>query len=495
MVGDFVVDYDPLPFTQGGVVAVDPQKASFDVRIDDGFPDLAEGGFPAERMSLGRLLDRAKRRLKAQAPDHFGIAWEPLGGRVWRVRIRWAPLAGPFFVAPGDVLVVSRGGGPGAGAAVWVDGCVRSSLRNVTIYASCGLGVALTGAEDFTFDGLRICYRPATTRMQSTNADGLHCSGNRKGPTVENCLFEGMCDDGININCHGSRIVQVRSPTQVVIAGGMGAEKGGRLQVFDMASGAVRDVVEVVSVVPEGGKWVVTFDRPVADMRPCTGDDKWDGHVTYNLAVAGEGYVIRNNVFRRHRRYAILARPGSGLVENNLIEEVSGQAIVLENDFYFGEGPLGRGVVVRGNTVRAVGYALGYADSPQSGAIEVRTYKNGGGFSSVRNRRDVVIENNRILDAAGAAIYVGGAAEVRLTGNEIRARASAPIYGKGGAIILDSVAGVAVERCRVDDPRPQTTAAVEIRGNVPAGAEGVIVSKLRARLSSNSKSVDDKREQ
>ena len=478
VVGGFVVDYDPVPFTQGRVVARDPDDQTIDVRIDEGFPWLDEPGFPDDGKSIARLHDRARQRLKAHAPDHFGIAWQPVDGPTWRVRLRWG--LGLEDVALGDVLVVSRSG-PGAGAAIWADSCVDSLLRDVTMHAACGLGVCLTGTTRFTVRGVRICFREGSPRLQTTNADGLHGSGNPGGPTVEDCLFEGMPDDGINLNCHGSRIVAVRSPTQVLLAAGMGAAVGGRLQVFDIVGGVLRGEVGVVAVAREGERLLVSFDRPVAGLHPCSSAEKSDGDLTYNLAVAGEGYVIRRNVFRRHRRYAILLRPSHGLVENNRIEEVSGAAIVLENDAYWGEGPLGHDIVVRGNTVRDVGFARGYADDAATGAIAVRT-SIAAGFAATRTRRGVVIADNRIEDALGIAIYVRGATHVQLTGNVVSARAEAPRHRESAAIVLDRVADVAVERCAVTDPRPQTTAAVALRHCTDTAADRVTITELQATL-------------
>jgi hypothetical protein len=391
------------------------------------------------------------------------------------------------FVSLGDRVVLRRGGGDG----FWIHESRDCGVERVTIHACPSVAFSVTGNEGLTLDAVAVRFRKGAKRLVTSNADGMHCSGNRGPLRIQNCFLEGMLDDAININSHNARILSVRSPQEVEVDQKSGVKPGHRLQVVDQGTGTIRQEVSAAAVGMEAGRAVVTLDRPVAGIRGS--DGKTDGDYLYNLTLAAPDYVIRNNHFRPSRRFAMLLHSGPGLVENNLVEGVTGHALVLGNDPHWGEGPLGRDVVIRGNVIRGVGYCRGYGSNPAGGAIQVVTYTTDGRPATGRPQRNITIEGNRFEDIPGVAIYIGSADGVRLIGNVITARAGAPTHVKAGAIVLENSRDVRVENCRVDDPRPDTTSAVEIRRTVAPGAEGVIVSELQARLAEGAKPVDDQR--
>jgi nitrous oxidase accessory protein NosD len=120
--------------------------------------------------------------------------------------------------------------------------------------------------------------------------------------------------------------------------------------------------------------------------------------------------------------------------------------------------------------------------------------KLGYGLSEERLMRRIVIEDNVITDPAGAGIYVGSGQNVRISGNRISARSTSKPLRKTGAIVLENCSDVILDNNRVTDRRPETTSAVEIRSSVDAGSAGVTITRLIAKLSPTSRSVDDLRD-
>ena len=72
------------------------------------------------------------------------------------------------------------------------------AVMNLTVYASPGLVVGCLDSDRLLLDGIRTIYRDER-RLLTANADGIHCQSSRQGPVVQNCLFTGMADDGLNV--------------------------------------------------------------------------------------------------------------------------------------------------------------------------------------------------------------------------------------------------------------------------------------------------------
>jgi hypothetical protein len=150
-VRELTVDYDPVPFCQGTIRTVDVDAGWFELDVEPGYP----------------------------TPDHFMTPrWEHREARVWR-----------FFTADehyrrnlahmraGDAYVhLARG----HGSAVFAQGCDGIRIENVTIHAAPGLAVGMVANRgEIVVRRLEVRYASDTTRLLTTNADGVHCQQNR----------------------------------------------------------------------------------------------------------------------------------------------------------------------------------------------------------------------------------------------------------------------------------------------------------------------------
>jgi len=496
---DFAVDYDPPPFTQGVIVGVDAEAGTLDVDIEEGFPLLSEpwfndgppGGKGGKMSIWGMVFDGKERRLKAGALDHLRVAsWSGVKDRVWRIQATEDQGWRLRHVEPGDRFVhLARRVGQHA-VESWF--CKDTRIENVTVYASPGVAGVLGGNDGVEVRGLAVRFRPNTRRLLTVDADGLHCQQNRSGPIIEDCYFEGMADDSINIYAPPNVVREVRSVTELVTDARCKVRAGDLLQIMDPRAGAVRAEVKAERVRKEKGRQVITLERAVKGVR--AGKDHREADTIYNLSACGWGYVIRNNHMRVHRRHGMLLRAGGGLVEGNRIEGVGGLGIVVTNEPSWPEGPMARDVVIRNNVISGVGYVRGYGDRADGAAIQIKGTKLGYGLADGRGQRHIRIEGNRITDAPGAAIYVGGAADVQIVNNRVDVTPGARAYRKTGAIVLENCDKVTIENCVIVDPRPETFAAVEIRSSVEPGKEAVVIKGLEAKLASGAVEVADKRE-
>jgi hypothetical protein len=491
---DLAIDYDPLPFTQGIIRAVDVEGGSFDLEVEAGYPRPDAENFLKAMEPYGKwgmIMDRGARRIRAGTPDHYMTPrWEPRGERVWR-----------FFTAeehyrrnlvhmrPGDAYVhLARG----HGSALFAQGCAGVRIEGVTVYAAPGLALGLVGNRgSIVVRGLAVRFAPDSGRLLTTNADGVHGQQNRSGPRIEECFFEGMADDAINFYAPPNILREVRSPTQWLVSPNCLVVPGDRLQVLEPKTGRPRGEVRATAVQPEGRAFLLTLEAPLDGA--VAGEDHRSADTLYNLDACGAGFQIRQNHMKGHRRYGCLLRAGNGVVENNVFEDTTGAGVVLTNEPDWPEGPLPWGITIRGNRFLRGGTCLGYADSPHGAALAVRATRLGHGLAEVEAIRDITIEGNEFVDRAGAAVFVGGATRVTIQSNRILATAEAERRRQGAAILIERSSAVVLRDNLVSDPRPGTTTAVEIGLNVPPGEAGVRLSGLAATLAPGTPPVLDRR--
>jgi hypothetical protein len=270
----------------------------------------------------------------------------------------------------------------GCNLAIFFHYCRNSGIENVTIYASPAGATASAGSSGMVIRGLAVRRRPDSVRLISSSADGHYCQRNRRGPLIENCYFEGMADDGTNMGTFPSIVTEVISTTRLRVKDvedvGL-IRKSDILQIMNPRLGTILDEVKAIDVQGD----VVTLEHPV--MGITAGTDHTDSDTIYNLSACSQGYIIRNNHFIGNRRHGMLLRSGNGLVEGNLIEEVSGLGIVVTNepgsDSGWPEGPMAQGITIRNNTIVNVGYAAEFADSCYGAAIKIKGEKLGCGLA------------------------------------------------------------------------------------------------------------------
>jgi len=491
---DLVIDYDPLPFCQGTVRAVDVEQGAFDLEVAAGYPTPDAENFAKAHEPYGKwgmIMDPATRRIRAGTPDHYMTPrWEHCEGRVWR-----------FFtdaehyrrnlehMRVGDAYVhLARG----FGSAVTAQGCDGVRIENVTVHASPGLAVGLIGNRgEIVVRRLQVRFAPDSDRLLTTDADGVHCQQNRSGPVIEDCYFEGMADDAINLYAPPNVLREIRTPTQWLVSPNCLILPGDRLQVLDPQTGALRGQVRVVGGGLEQRDFLLTLDQPLAGA--VAGADQRSADTLYNIDACGAGFVIRRNQMRGNRRYGCLLRAGGGVVAENLFEDTTGAGVVVTNEPDWPEGPMPWGVTIRGNRFSRGGTCLGYADTAHGAALSVRAVRLGHGLADAESIRDIVMENNEFQDRAGAALFVGGATQVSFINNRITASPDAPRRCKGPAILIERSSRVTLTDNVVTDPRLDTSAAVEIGSNVAPAENGVRVSGLTAKLAPGTHAVNDRR--
>lgn len=496
LVSGLTIDHDPLPFTQGVVRDVRQDDGCFDLEVEDGYPLLSEPWFGETDLSTGRwgmVFDPVERRLKTGAADHVFIErWEDRGNRLFRLFPRKDQADRLQDMATGDRFVhLAR---HGRAASIFFLRGRDCGVCDVVIYASQSLAVGALASDRVTVRRVKVTYRPDTTRLLSTDADGVHCQQNVRGPVIEECMFEGMADDGINIYYYPNTITLVESSTRIRLERGGIVEKGDLIQVHDLRDGRMKGEVRVhdVEMAPEDVR-VVTLERPINDL--VAGRTSHDGDVIYNLSRCGRGFIIRNNEFRHHRRYGMMLKAPGGLVENNWIHDVGADGIVIGNDAHWPEGIAPNDIVVRNNRLENLGYSKWYAESSLGAAIQIKGSALGRpmGLSEDTLTSQITLEGNRILNPPGAGISVGAARDILIVDSRIVYTDHARMMRTTSAIVLHQTVGVRIVGLDVSSKRPEIAAAIDVDDSVAAGPIGVTYEGIRANLTDPARLVIDRR--
>ena len=287
----FKVDYVPLPFADGTVVAKDKAKGTLDVHIDAD-QALPPSGGPTH---------------EADEQAFFGALWAPgpystqgAGGAYWmrhNLDVRNVSAASPSRVVrvesnPGasvfDEVVVGkwRFSVPvrgiahryGAGETCRLVNNAGITLENLEIWSAPWFAFGITDNRvRVTLRRVNVRPKPDTQRNASSWRDAFHAKNNRASLRWEECTVQGSGDDAFNIATHTSTVFQVVTPTQIKLSqnyplGVASMEVGDTLGFYDPVKGALLGRAKITKVDPAnfaGDKaplFTLDLDAPVAGL-------------------------------------------------------------------------------------------------------------------------------------------------------------------------------------------------------------------------------------
>jgi len=221
----FQFDMHPLPFTQGTVVDADPDGKWFDMEVHSGYrcpvEEYEKHGYRVTPLqsTWGMFFDPIARHRKRGVEDHIRMIDVQASPQEGAVRVFVNTHRSPAFVEavkaldPGDRYVFPFSYRD-AGDTVHMDGCSDCLFEDIEVYATnWGMTFRVIGSEGRnTFRRVFMGFRPDCDRLMSTASDGFHYKANRVGPIIEDCHFEGLLDDSINIGTTPSFIGKVEAP-------------------------------------------------------------------------------------------------------------------------------------------------------------------------------------------------------------------------------------------------------------------------------------------
>ena len=372
-----VIDYDPLPFTQGRITAMSADKKTHEIELFDGYP-----GADAVRPFKYEIFRPDTRTLRC--PD-YGYTVEKVDARHIRVVKGGGRAEDPEQV--GDIIVIGAEHAPGGSAAHAVEcsGNTNVRLENIDLYASNCFGFIETNCDGSTYYRCRIDRRPAASdpvkrgdpRIRSLNADAFHSIGATKGPAYIECVARFMGDDAVNIHGTYHMVTECRAAELRVLAKGeLLFEAGDPVELFAYDGTRLPDA-KAVKIEPDGRasdaekafllaqrmndnirtKWnakayKVTLDRPV---------DLPTGSLLAPTKRMGSGFLVQGCDFGFNRSRGILIKASSGKVVGNKLSGSWMYAVMVSPEYWWMESGSSDNVEISGNVItdcRAAGIAV-----------------------------------------------------------------------------------------------------------------------------------------
>ena len=428
---NLTIDYDPLPYTQGVITAVDGRELKF--TVDTGYPPLTS----ALQLSYLHIFTPDGRHWKENCPDVYG-----------RLRMI-SPAAGAFTmredypVRAGDRFAVNYR----SPAAFDMNRCGKLIFEAITIHASPGVSfLCRYGHGDKIFRRIRIVRAAppsgaSAPRLLAGNADGINIASNRGGVSVRDCEFSYLGDDSINFHCElmplvsrvnerafdtvypyrksvtfleeiykpGDRVVFVRPGDYAVI----GEAKIARIEASPRSGSVAPKAPDFFPVHSRMGftAYEIEFDRPISFP---------EGSFFYVPASAAQGFEIVDNYFHDHRARGLRLMSSNGVIANNRFERLKSNAIALGGEFnWWREAGWCENIVVRNNKMIDIGFGtINTPDNYAPGAIATfaRLDKYPGAYSGNRN---LEIIGNEVRNTPGAGILLNYCNGVKVSGNKL----------------------------------------------------------------------------
>lgn len=420
IVKDLFIDYDPLPFTQGKIVAIDLNKKTFDLQLDDNFPSLKHKMFQEANRVWGMLMDpKIPGKLKDGAPNLFATKkFEEISPKLFRVKLNAINLLKSMDI--GDLYVhLARSNGKTIFSTSFSK---NITYLGITSYSSPAGSYQAHNMEEWNVINCQIRLKPG--RLHSANADSFHVNGGKFGPWIENGLFEGYSDDAVNLKYAKRSILKQKSSTKLIIKHTL--EVGETIKIFNPRDGELIGVYKIKEVNPINPPEVeITLDNPIEiDLQ--VGEEK-NNDVIYVDSQSNESFVIKNNTFRNARRYGLLIQATNGLIERNLFENLSQSAITIYNGVDWGEGFVANNIVINQNIFNNCGYDIAYQKDDEVGTIKIAVKKlknteSKGKWFGVENSKWQGIENitisNNIFSFNKRPISVQSTSNTVIKGNK-----------------------------------------------------------------------------
>jgi hypothetical protein len=421
-----VIDYDPLPFTQGRITAMSADKKTHEIELFDGYP-----GADTVRPFKYEIFRPDTRTLRC--PD-YGYTVEKVDARHIRVIKGGGRASDPEQV--GDIIVIGSESAPGGSAAHAIEcsGNAGVRLENIDLYASNCFGFIEVNCDGSTYYRCRVDRRPAAgdlakradPRMRSLNADAFHSIGATKGPAVIECVARFMGDDAINIHGKYHMVTECRGAELRVLANGdIGLDVGDPVELMAYDGSRPPDA-KVARVEPDGRitdaekafllaqrmndnirtKWnakayKVTLDRAV---------DLPTGSLLAAAKRMGSGFLVQGCEFGFNRSRGILIKASSGKVVGNKLTGSWMSAVMVSPEYWWLESGSANNVEISGNAITDCG-GTGIAVFAEGGR---------GKLAPAGSHNHIVIFGNTLTGCPMPNICVTSTDDVRIERNAIK---------------------------------------------------------------------------
>ena len=432
---NFTVDYQQLPFTQVTVASVNSAAQSFTYKSITGYQDAtafnnnrAPDGSDAIFMFVFRngVPIQQVGRLTASRPVSGGVI------AIASVGDPWATPTALSSIRPGDTVVFSDRSGPPA--LNMVNG-QNVTVEGVSVYSSGQIGVYFGRTNGDTADHVQVIPRPGTTRLISTNADGIHTSFALGANVFTNNTVRRTCDDALAISDSWLATVTKVAGTSVTVARNFSAPfpPGVTVAFLNQTTGAVAGTAAISAETPAYAQQTLTDGETVTLTlnQAVPGLAANFGVVDTDPTKLGSGSVIAYNTVQEgvFSRGIWLAGVENVSVHDNFVQRTSSNGIFIQelNASNTDAGP-SSGITIQNNLVdSSIGYAnVSHGVTFAAASIYAVAQNSQNAQVSTSPHANITVTGNRVTNAARSAIRLENVNSGTITANAIHGFGLAP---------------------------------------------------------------------
>ena len=305
-------------------------------------------------------------------------------------------------------------------------------VENVTVYAAGGMALIAERCENVELNGFIVTSNEE--RYVATRADATHFLGCKGLIKLENCLFEHMLDDGINV--HGAYVkvekyigenkflceISHRQQTGFIFA-----EPGDQVMITSRETvlPLFETTVKEVDLLNER-RFVMTVAEIPSKMP--------DGLLSIENLTWYPDLIMKNNIIRQNRaRSALISTKGKVVIENNYFSShMHGILIEGDNNKWYESGGV-RDITITNNTFEnmSFGSGIGY---PLFVSPLLRPEQRLG---DEKYHHNIHFTNNKIKSFNGHVVHARSVQGLDIIGNTVELSNDYPIGSTHPSIALD----------------------------------------------------------
>jgi len=434
---NFTLDYSQLPFTQLTVSAVDSVNRNITVQPISGYQLPAD--FNTNRSPSGDTdalwFFIFRNGTPLPQAGRFATA-APFSGNTIHVTNDgnpWTQASVLSAIQAGDTMVLADRGGP---PAIAFNVGQNDAVRNVSVYSAGQIAIYFGRVLAAIADHDQVIPRPGTTRLISSNADGLHTSYTLSNSIFSNNIVRRTCDDAIAMAEEwvasvtaaptGGNIPVTRVGTQLIPVGSsVGIINIQTSSMIGMATVTIENPTPAAQTGAANEALTLTLDHAIS------GVASGFGVITTDPATHGSGSLISNNLVQQgvFSRGIWLSGVTGITATDNLIQYTSNDGILVQqlNNTSTLTGPSSQ-LTIQNNIVdRALSYGAESTDVIISAAsINVVAPNASDQQVQATPHSQIAIVGNRVTNSPHTAIRMENVTTGEVTGNIIQGYALAP---------------------------------------------------------------------
>lgn len=425
------VDYDPLPFTQGRITAMAPDKRWLDFEIFDGYPENLE----ARVEIFDQKTETLKRGVIYCAPKPF----ESLGQRRYRLfkpeNYQYNPDADKEEV--GDILVTNSNYNPGGpnGHAIVSSDCKNLVLEDIRLYASNCFSYLEYNCDGTKYIRCSIDRRPLETdlkprgirRLRSGNADAFHSKHAVRGPQIISCTAKWQGDDCVNICGEYYMIMgSHKNSVRILATRDINLRIGDPVELVSYSGERLPDA-KIVAIASDGtanaeeSKFLLaqqmnqenkqTMSKPETKALSITLDREVNlpmGSVIASMNRMGNGFLVQDCDFGMNRSRGILIKASNGKIIGNKMAGNWGHGIQIAPEWWWLESGSSNDLEIRDNIIKDC----------RDIAIMINARAGNGRMAPAGAHNRITLTNNSITGSPLPNIFVTSTKGLTITGNK-----------------------------------------------------------------------------